>query len=153
MSKQPTTLQCYLIPCLPLPLLLPFECVAEIVEGPEIEALEKGAAPWMIGHTDWQSQRIPVMSYSALQNAEFDPENRTDQFLVVLKPVPSAARKAFSGLICDGRINQIEVDQNVAMEKASVSVDNRYVEAVVSIAGEQYVIPKLSAISVAFSYF
>ena len=152
-QKLPKTLQCYVIPSLPLPLLLPRECVAQVIEGPKIEELSKGAAKWMIGHVNWNDQRIPVMNYSSLQNAKLDSVVKLAEVLVVLNPVPNAARKAFSSLLCNGRVTQIDVDVGASLAKAPESVDNRYVEAVVEIAGEQYIVPRLAAISVAFSYF
>jgi len=156
MSNQqaPSAMQCYVIPSLPLPLLLPVECVAQVVEEPNIDELSDGAAKWMVGHVSWNNQRVPVMDYASLQNSKLDSAVKLDQVLVVLNPVPSAARKAFSGLLCNGEVKTIEVDASVAMGQAPESADKRYIEAVVELPGEQqYIVPKLAAISVAFSYF
>lgn len=152
-QKLSETLKCYVIPALPLPLLLPIECVAQVVEKPNVEKLSKGGAEWMVGHVSWNNQRIPVMNYSSLQNAKLDAAAKLDEALVVLNPVPSAARKAFSGILCNGSVTQIDVDAEVALSNAPESVDNRYVEKVVELAGELYIVPRLAAISVAFSYF
>ena len=74
-------------------------------------------------------------------------------YLVVLNPVAEAARKAFSALLCYGDVEQISVGHNAITISTPDFIDRRYVEAVIDIDGRQCIVPKLSAISVAFSYF
>ena len=155
MAAQETrvSMQCYLIPSDPLPLILPIECVAEVAADPEIEAFEDAPAKWMNGYTTWQNQRLPLMSFSALQNPGLEETGKLTRHLVVLNPVAEAARKAYTGLICDGDVEQVSVDQNIATASTPDFIDRRYIEAVLDLSGQQCIVPKLSAISVAFSYF
>jgi hypothetical protein len=147
------TLDCYVLPAVPLPLLLPKECVAEIVEDPAILKLDAARANWMKGHVTWDNQHISVLSYSALHDAELDESNKNNPVLVVLNPIPDAARKAFVGLLCFGKVIEIAVNENIAQLNLPENVDRRYIEAAVSIGKIKYLIPKLAAVGVALSYF
>jgi len=146
-------LDCYIIPSEPLPLLMPIECVAEVLTEPQIDSLDDARAKWMHGHVNWRSQRLPVMSYSSLQDDSLDESSKKEPLLVVLNPIPSAARKAYSGLLCFGGVKQISVDASIEVGEIPEAMDRRYVESVVSIEGSEFVIPKLSALGVAFTYF
>jgi hypothetical protein len=147
------TLDCYVLPAAPLPLLLPKECVAEIVKNPAILKLDAARANWMKGHVTWDNQHISVLSYSALHDAELDESNKRNPVLVVLNPIPDAARKAFVGLLCFGKVEEIAVNENIAQLDLPENVDRRYIEAAVSIGKIKYLIPKLAAVGVALSYF
>jgi len=145
-------LDCYIIPCEPMPLILPAECVAEVVAEPQVETLSSAPANWMQGHINWNNQRIPVLSYALLQDADVE-ETKENAHLVVLNPIPHAARKAYSGLLCYGDIRQITVEPNIQFSDMADLVDRRYIDGVVSIEEQDFIIPKLAALGVAFSYF
>ena len=115
--------------------------------------LASASANWMIGHVTWQNQRLPVMSFSALNNPELDESKKRKPNLVILNPVPGAARKVYTGLLCFGAIKQVKVNQSAAIADIPESVDKRYIEAVIKFDKKQLMIPKLPALSVAFSYF
>lgn len=151
MSKQ--TLDCYILPSKPLPLILPTECIAEVVAKPEIEALADAPASWMRGHVNWQTQRLPVLSYGGLHDLSLDESKKRKPHLVVLNPIPNAARKAYSAMICYGDIKQVTVEPDMSFEQLPKGVDRRYVEAVVKIGKQNFIVPKLSALGVAFTYF
>jgi len=60
MSEQ--KLDCYILPSTPKPLLIPQECVAEVVAKPVIEKLGSAPASWMQGHVNagafiWRTAR------------------------------------------------------------------------------------------------
>ncbi len=148
-------LDCYILPSQPVPMLLPVECVAEVLAKPEVEALEDARAAWMRGHVNWHNQRLPVMSFADLHtsNEPKTAKDQSDSLLIVLNPVPNAARKAYSALLCFGEVKQLSVDDSVSMAELPDGLDKRYVEAVVTIEDSPFVIPKLDALGVAFSYF
>ena len=145
-------IECYIVPSLPMPIILPVECVAEVVKKPEIEKLSKAPASWMVGHVNWQNQRLPLMSFSALLGKEVPQSKQTKPTLVVLNPVPEAARKAYSGLLCFGEVKKIKVDKKVSFVELPKELDKRYAESVVRVAKKDYIIPKLSSLAVAFTY-
>lgn len=153
------TLDCYILPTLPNPLLLPMECVAEIVSEPVIESLAKAPAKWMQGHVAWRNQRLPVMDFAGLhtfaESKGKDGESKQSgtRLLVVLNPIPGAARKAYSALVCHGDVQQISIEPNLEFIDAPENVDKRYVDGVVSIEDRAFIVPKLTAIAVAFTYF
>lgn len=157
MSDQ--TLDCYILPTLPNPLLLPMECVAEIVSEPVIESLAKAPAKWMQGHVAWRNQRLPVMDFSGLHAFAASEDDKPEakqagtRLLVVLNPIPGAARKAYSALVCHGDVQQITVEPNLEFIDAPENVDKRYVDGVVTIEDKAFIVPKLTAIAVAFTYF
>ena len=152
-NTETASLDCYLVPAKPMPMLLPAECIAEVIAEPEIDALDDAPANWMVGHVTWRNQRLPVMSYSALHIPDLDESRRRKKRLVVLNPIPNAARKAYSGILCFGDVKQVSVDESVSLVDAPEKLDKRYAEAVVKVGRAQCVLPKLSALGVAFSYF
>lgn len=148
-----STMQCYAIPATPQALLLPTECVAAIIEKPTIDALNEARANWMRGYVTWENQRVPVMSFSALHDANLDESRKRKPFLIVLNPIPEAARKAYTGIMCFGEPQLVDVDASLSNTELPDKVDRRYIETAVSFAGQNYLIPRLAALGVAFSYF
>lgn len=165
MSSQ--TLDCYILPTSPRPLLLPTDCVAEVVAKPLVEGLESAPAQWMQGHVNWRNQRLPVMDFSGLhalagsssakkskkEEQESTQEHSGDELLVVLNPIPGAARKAYSALLCKGDVQKVSVEPNLSFADMPDGIDKRYVEAIIEIDGQSFIVPKLTAIAVAFTYF
>jgi len=151
MSKQ--TLDCYILPSKPLPLILPVECIAEVVAKPQLEQLSEAPASWMKGHVNWQNQRLPVLSYGGLHDPDLDESGKRKPHLVVLNPIPNAARKAYSALMCYGDIKQVTVEPDMSFEEAPKSTDRRYIDAVIKIGKQKFIVPKLSSLGVAFTYF
>ena len=107
------SLDCYLLPSHPLDLLLPVECIADVVSAPTFESVEGASAAWMVGHANWENQRIPVLSYDSLLGQEAQQAEQAEPLLVVLNPIPNAARKAYSGLICYGEARKISINSEV----------------------------------------
>lgn len=137
-----------------MPLLLPVECVAEVLAQPEIDPLQDARAKWMRGHVNWRNQRLPVISYSSLQDDKLDEPDTSEPLLVVLNPIPSAARKVYSALLCYGKVQQLSVDASISTtEPVNRAVNKRYVESVVRVDDSDFIVPKLGALGVAFSYF
>jgi len=149
------SLDCYILPSAGTPLLLPVETVSEVVAKPVIEQLESAPASWMKGHVNWRNQRLPVLSYAGLHDAKLKdkPADDDDALMVVLNPIPNAARKTYSGLFCHGEVKKITIEPNLEFSELSEKMDKRYVEAVVKIGDAEFIIPKLVALGVAFSYF
>lgn len=145
--------ECYILPTEPLSLVLPVESVAEIVEKPVVEELSDGRAKWMHGHTNWRNQRLPVVSYGALHDTDLDVSTKRNPVLVVLNPIPDAARKAYSSLLCHGEIEKVMVTPEMPSANPPEGTDRRYIDAVVKISNKDYIIPKLDALGVALSYF
>ncbi|MBL4673618.1 MAG: chemotaxis protein CheW [Arenicella sp.] len=149
------TLDCYILPSAKMPLLLPVETISEVVAKPEIEMLTKAPANWMKGHVNWRNQRLPVVSYVGLHDAKLKAKSASadDTLLVVLNPIPNAARKTYSGLLCHGEVKRITVEPDMEFGEVPEDMDKRYIEAVVKIAGTEFIVPRLVALGVAFSYF
>jgi len=149
------TLDCYILPSAKIPLLLPVETISEVVAKPEIEMLTKAPASWMKGHVNWRNQRLPVVAYDGLHDAKLKTKSVSadDSLLVVLNPIPNAARKTYSGLLCHGDVKKITVEPNMEFGDVPEGMDKRYIEAVIEIGGTAFIVPKLVALGVAFSYF
>lgn len=145
-------MQCYQIPSEPCPLLLPSECVGDVVVNPIIDS-EPDSAPWMKGYSDWNGQRIPVISFSLLQNTKLQEDTEQAASLVVLNPITDAAQKRSTALVCYGEVSQVTVDTSLCYTGLPEGVDRRYVAASIMLNPEATVIvPKLLALSVAFGY-
>ena len=151
MSEQ--SLDCYILPSSPTPMLLPKECIAGVVAKPQITAIDEAPASWMKGHVNWENQRLPVLSFAALHSPELDESKKRKPVLVVLNPIPNAARKTYSGLICYGDVQEVTLEPNLEFSELPKDVDRRYVDAVIKIGNKDFMIPKLAALGVAFSYF
>jgi len=151
MSTQ--TLNCYIVPSFPTSLMLPVECVAEVGGKPEIEALENAPAKWMQGHVNWRNQRLPVISFDSLLDSDLDQSDKSNPILVVLNPIPNAARKAYSGMLCHGDVQKVTVEPDMEFGDSPSGGDRRYVEAVIKVGESDFVVPRLTALGVAFSYF
>jgi len=146
-------IDCYIIPSVPMPLILPVECVAEIAAKPAVDPLNDAAANWMKGHVNWRNQRLPVLSFSSLQDSDVDESRKKNPHLVVLNPIPHAARKAYSGLLCYGDIQQITVEPNLAFAELDEDIDRRYIDGIIEMGKKNFIVPKLAALGVAFTYF
>jgi hypothetical protein len=96
-----------------------------------------------------------VVFYGGLHDAKLKvkSESADDALLVVLNPIPNAARKTYSGLLCHGEVKRITVEPDMEFGDVPEGMDKRYIEAVVKIGDTNFIIPKLVALGVAFSYF
>ena len=151
-------IDCYILPATPLPLLLPTDCIAEVVQSPEIEPLEKVAANWMMGHATWNNQRLSIISCNALLDSTLGESKQSTSVkdnaqLIVLNPIPGAIRKAYTGMICYGDVEQVAMGSDIEMADLPNEVDKRYVEGAIKTSDQQYLVPRLTALAVAFSYF
>jgi len=144
---------CYAIPALPHPLLIPVEGVAAVLKNPQLEKMSEARASWMRGHVTWNNQRLPVLSYTSLHDSKYDDSKESNLNIVVLNPIPDAVRKAYSGLLCHGELQQVGIDDRSTFCDRPDNMDKRYIEGVLEQEGTIYIIPKLSALEVAFSYF
>ena len=146
-------IDCYILPAEPLPLLLPTECIADVVDNPTIEPLENVSAVWMTGHATWNNQRLSVISYNALLDPAIDDSSKSKAHLVVLNPIPGAIRKAYTGIVCYGDVMKVKIQQDVDMAEVPEGIDKRYVEAALRALDQNVLVPRLTALAVAFSYF
>lgn len=145
-------IDCYILPSSPLPMILPADCIAEVVVKPTIETLRQAAARWMKGYADWQNQRLPVMQYGALLNNDFDDKADGEVHLVVLNAIPGAARKVYTALLCHGDIAKVSIDDSIESIEIPEGIDKRYIDAVVKFDNKDFVVPKLSSLAIAFTY-
>ena len=147
------TIDCYILPSAPLPLLLPTDCIADVVAEPQIVPLKSGSADWMKGHTTWSNQRLSVISYDGLLGEDQKIPEGKQANLVVLNPIPEAIRKAYSGIVCNGDIQEVSLDSDIQLVDLPDGVDKRYVEGTIQASDQTFIVPKLAALAVAFSYF
>ena len=71
----------------------------------------------------------------------------------MLNPIPNAARKAFSALLCYGDAKKISIGTDVSDAGAVDGMDKRYIQISVQLGDEVAIVPRLEALGVAFSYF
>ena len=151
MSEQKEIIDCYVVQNAQAPVLLPVECVAQVLASPEIRPPENKTADWMAGHTTWENHILPVLSFAALQKSGKDKQGRRKANLIVLNPIPGTTRKSYSGLLCYGKVEKIAIEESVQFADLPEGVDKRYADAV-RYAEKEYLIPKLTALGVAISY-
>lgn len=146
-------IECYIIPAVPMPLILPLECIAEITAKPAVESLNSPAESWMKGHVNWRNQRLPVLSFSSLQDSSIDESRKKKPHLVVLNPIPNATRKTYSGMLCYGDILKVIVEPDLSFAHLDEDIDRSYIDGIVEMDSEKLIVPKLSALGDAYSKF
>jgi len=146
-------IQCYIIPSVPMPLLLPLECIAEIVAKPAVEPLNDAAESWMKGHVNWRNQHLPVISFSSLHDSSIDESFEKKPHLVVLNPIAKSSRKKYSGLLCYGDIEQVVVDRNLNYAHLDGDIDLTYIDGIVSLNKKDLIVPKLGALGDQYTKF
>ena len=150
MSEKSIT--CYKIDAEPFSLILPSECVVEVVSDPVITNDASQKAAWMAGYLSWNSQEVPLLCFENLLVNDFErPERRP--IVTILNPIPKAARKTYGALLSFGEVQKIEVASNVDDVANPQEIDRRYVEATLAVDGSICIIPRLAALGVAFSYY
>jgi len=55
--------------------------------------------------------------------------------------------------MCYGDVQQITVEPNMKFADEEGKIDRRYVDGVIRIGKKEFIVPKLAALGVAFSYF
>ena len=146
-------INCYIIPSVPMPILLPLECIAEIVAKPAVEPLNDAAESWMKGHVNWRNQHLPVISFSSLQDSSVDESFEKKPNLVVLNPIAQSSRKRYSGLICYGDIEQVVIDNTLVYAHHDEDVDRTYIDAIVTLEKQDLLVPKLGVLGDVYSKF
>jgi chemotaxis signal transduction protein len=144
------TLDCIVLPADPAPFILPKACVAEAVPGDNIESISGKKVEWMVGHVDWNNQRLPIIDLQALIYSEKTPEDQI--WIAILNPIANAARRSYTAVICPGEPQDIEIASQLDYSDSEISADKRYIERTLSWQDKDYVLPRLSSLSVAFTY-
>ena len=147
-----TTLICYKIDAEPFSLILPSECIVEVVSDPVITTDASQKAPWMAGYLTWNSQEIPLLCFENLLVADFERPD-SPPVVTILNPIPKAARKTYGALLSFGEVQKIEVASDVDDVVNPQEIDRRYVEAALALDGSICIVPRLAALGVAFSYY
>lgn len=147
-----TTLSCIKIESTPHSLILPSECVAHIVHEPEVLSDAGQQAKWMAGYALWNGQEIPLLCFENLVSESFDRPDLKPK-VIILNPIPKAPRKTYGALLCFGEIGEITLPSSIKDAPLPAEIDRRYCESAFEHDGNVYIIPRLTALGVAFSYY
>ena len=150
-KKKENKVQCLLIPAEPAAILLPAVSVVEVVANPVCEEVPTDWPAWRLGYAEWRNQRISIISFDALHTGETQEQSAKSK-LVVLNPTVDSIRKSYTGLVCNGDVKPIEIDENVAAVAIPDDMDKRYVTMALKIGKKDVVIPDLKALGVVFAY-
>ncbi len=105
-----------LVPLAHTRLILPRDCVAEVV-GYAPEAAPDPQYPWMIGHMRWNEQHIPVVSFEAICGLDSPaPQGRVR--VVVMRCLGNRLQAGFFGLISQGFPQLVRVNAAVLESEA-----------------------------------
>jgi len=144
------TLDCVVLGASPTPFILPKACIAEWNSDAQIEAINDDKVEWMVGHVNWNDQRIPLIDIQSLIYGKKIKNKK--MWFVVLNPIANAARRSYTALLCPSKPKEIELSSDVIYSESELKSDKRYVDAMLSWQDKEYVLPKLSSLSVAFTY-
>ncbi len=147
-----TSLSCYRIDTEPYSLVLPSDCIADVIEAPKLIADPSQKASWMAGYVEWNGQELPLLCFENLLNDDFERPD-TSPVVTVLQPIPKAARKAYTAILSFGKVTKFDLASDVQDADFPEGFDRRYVEGALSLDGDILLIPRLAALGVAFSYY
>lgn len=136
-----------LIPLSGQNMLLPNVTVAEIVPKSDIQIVP-GAPRWYLGNCEWRELTVPVLSLEAL-NGESPPDIHPRSRFAVLNTTGMHEHLPFIALLTQGlprlaRVSEDEISEREDADKLPYDLMH------VSWAGEQAVIPNISAIEYLF---
>ncbi len=142
MSGELQEVQCVVIPLQDSRLLLPNECVAEILPWRRIKPLQ-GVPPWCMGILGWRGETIPVVRYEML-NEHAAARNSEGRCIVVMNRSKLAMGPSFYAFAAEGlpRLLQITNDDLDQVEPVVGPTDT----AAVKLGTELVQIPSLEIV-------
>ncbi len=134
--------QCVVIPLQDARLLLPNECVAEILPWRRIKPLQ-GLPPWCMGILGWRGETIPVVRYELL-NEHVDAKSAQGRCIVVMNRSKLAMGPSFYAFAAEGlpRLLQLTSDDVEQSEPLVGPVDT----AALKLGTELVQIPNLELV-------
>ena len=147
-----STINCIKIDAKPFPLIFPSECVAQIITDPELVIDSSQQAKWMAGYVVWNGQEVPLLCFENLVSESFERPD-TAPCVTVLNPIPKAARKTYGAILSFGTVTELAVAANITDVGIPAGIDRRYCEAAFEQEGALHLIPRLTALGVAYSYY
>ncbi len=131
-----------LVPLQGLQLLVPNVTVAEIVPVSQILPVE-GAPEWYLGNCIWREQRVPLVSYEAMNGGAKSGIHGRARF-AVLNTTGTSDQLPFMAMLTQGlprlaRVNEEEISAMDVDEKKPVEFMH------VAWAGEEAIIPDVAA--------
>ncbi|MDP6375075.1 MAG: chemotaxis protein CheW [Pseudomonadales bacterium] len=132
-------LSCVMIPIGQRSVVLPNECVAEILPWRRVRPYAK-APQWCLGHTNWRGEEVPVVRFDLVNGSDEDPELKA-RCVVIMNRVRSSGLPRFYALVASGlpRIFQL-TDDDVTTRSASLGQAETLA---VNIGAEEAVVPNL----------
>lgn len=145
-AKQIQEVASLLIPLRNRLLLLPNVSVAEIVPISQVSSVAD-APVWYLGNCTWREQKVPVISFEALNGEEKANSNQRTRF-AVLNTTGLSDDLPFIAIVTQGIPRLARVNEEEISERDG---DNKPFELMqVSWAGEDAVIPNLEKMERAF---
>lgn len=145
MAAEQTAIRSLLVPMQDGYLLMPGSVVAEVVTYSQPEAVPGQYPRWMLGRFNWRGQRLPCVSFEALNGAPpATPATRAR--VLVMKAVGNRPGLPYFALVAQGipRLLSVEPD---AIEELDDSMDDApAVRAPVLAHGEPAFIPDVEFI-------
>jgi chemotaxis signal transduction protein len=94
-----TAVDCLLLPLSDrrLPLLVPLNAVAEVVDQPPALARAATGVPWLQGWLRWREREIPVLAHEGIARTEVDAPSGSLR-VVIFNAIGAAAAHGFYGL-------------------------------------------------------
>ena len=127
-------------------LLLPNVAVAEVVQRERVQAPEPGAPEWFAGYLDWNSRRVPVISFELLNGGRTSGRSRRDRVAIINSLGVHLAGGAF-GLITQGYPHLVTLNRTAVRSVAPRETDRPgLLAARVKIASQEAMIPDLAVV-------
>ena len=132
-------LSCVMIPLGGRNVVLPNECVAEIMPWRRVRPYSQGPE-WCLGHTNWRGEEVPVVRFDLLNGTGEDPELKA-RCVVIMNRSRSSGVPRFYALVASAlpRIFQL-ADDDLTMRALPLG---RAEMLAVNIGAEEAVVPNL----------
>lgn len=140
----PDELVTFLMPITNKYLLLPNVTIAEIIHH-RVPKQPDDMPTWFLGLLDWRGQKVPMISFEALNDEPFVADNRR-QNIAVLNGISNTEKLPFMAMLTQGapRLLRLNADEVATIEGGETTGPAELM--LVSANGEQAVIPNLDTI-------
>ena len=142
-----TNVACTLIPVQGFNLLIPNQCIAEILVRPEITPSQT-TLDGCIGEVDWLNKKLPVIYFEKLNTSEKSPPSLNKKNIIVAIQFPLNNTEVIHFGILSNQTPQVIPANNQTMDREiSPKKTHQYAMSYIQISNKSALIPDLQRIA------
>ena len=145
-SDNSLTIACTLVPIQHFDLLVPNNCVAEVLRSTKIDD-NLSTNPWHIGNALWNDQEIPIISFEKL-DSEYNFIQKDKSIIVVISyPASSSSKNVNFGIIANQFPQIIQANSQSIDRELTPQSQHSHALSYVYIDGKSALIPDIPRIA------